>query len=118
MIDCASAQRSWIMKLYTSVDIAPSARKIEYGDKLLFLGSCFADNIGRKFSDHYFQVTINPLGTLYNPAAIAKVILELGLQKSHPELVEYNGVWHSMLHHGAFSGVDKAEVIARCKQSN
>lgn len=118
MIDCASAQRSWIMKLYTSVDIAPSAKKIEYGDKLLFLGSCFADNIGSKFSDHYFRVTINPLGTLYNPASIAKAILEIGLKKSNPELVEYNGLWHSMLHHGAFSGVDKAEVIARCKQSN
>ena len=38
------------MKLYTSVEIAPSARKIGYGDKILLLGSCFADNIGAKFA--------------------------------------------------------------------
>ena len=101
------------MKLYTSVDIAPSARQIGYGDKILLLGSCFADNIGAKFSEHYFQATINPFGTLYNPASIAAAITNVG----NSQLVEHNGLWHSMMHHGAFSGKDKEEVLTRCEQS-
>lgn len=102
------------MKLYTSVEIAPSARKIGYGDKILLLGSCFADNIGAKFAEHYFQTTINPLGTLYNPASIALSITD----SQHPildsRLIYHNGLWHSMMHHGTFSGKDKAAVQARC----
>ena len=101
------------MKLYTSVDIAPSARQIGYGDKILLLGSCFADNIGAKFSEHYFQATVNPFGTLYNPASIAAAITNIG----NSQLVEHNGLWHSMMHHGAFSGKDKEEVLTRCEQS-
>ena len=101
------------MKLYTSVDIAPSARQIGYGDKILLLGSCFADNIGAKFAEHYFQATINPFGTLYNPASIAAAITNVG----NSQLVEHNGLWHSMMHHGAFSGKDKEEVLTRCEQS-
>ena len=101
------------MKLYTSVDIAPSARQIGYGDKILLLGSCFADNIGAKFSEHYFQATVNPFGTLYNPASIAAAITNVG----NSQLVEHNGLWHSMMHHGAFSGKDKEEVFTRCEQS-
>ena len=60
--------------LYTSVDIKPSGSKIGYNDKILLLGSCFADNIGEKFTEHYFQATINPYGTLYNPASMARAV--------------------------------------------
>ena len=101
------------MKLYTSVDIVPAARQIGYGDKILLLGSCFADNMGAKFAEHYFQATINPFGTLYNPASIAAAITNVG----NSQLVEHNGLWHSMMHHGAFSDKDKEQLIARCEQS-
>ena len=102
------------MKLYTSVEIAPSARKIGYGDKILLLGSCFADNIGAKFAEHYFQATINPLGTLYNPASIALSITDSQYSIPDSRLIYHNGLWHSMMHHGTFSGKDKAAVQARC----
>ena len=105
------------MKLYTTVHVTPSEKKIGYGDKILLLGSCFADNIGAKFEEHYFQTTINPFGTLYNPASIAKAVLNMGYGPSGMGLVEHNGLWHSMMHHGSYSGVDKEEVIARCEES-
>ena len=104
------------MKLYTSVDIAPCARKIGYGDKILLLGSCFADNIGAKFAEHYFQTTINPLGTLYNPASIALSITDSQHSIPDSRLIYHNGLWHSMMHHGTFSGKDKVAVQARCME--
>ena len=105
------------MKLHTSVEITPSARKIGYGDKILLLGSCFADNIGAKLNEHYFQATINPLGTLYNPASIALALTDTCFPITDSQIIYHNGLWHSMLHHGSFSSVDKVEMMARCQQS-
>ena len=105
------------MKLYTSVDIAPSEKKIAYNDKILLLGSCFADNIGAKFGEHYFQTTINPFGTLYNPASIARVLSGVVKREMALDIVQHNGLWHSMMHHGSFSHPDKDMLMARCEES-
>ncbi len=105
------------MKLYTSVDIAPSSKKIAYNDKILLLGSCFADNIGAKFGEHYFQTTVNPFGTLYNPASIRRSI-DLSLSRNNKHyMLQHNGLWHSMMHHGSFSHPDKDVLLARCEES-
>lgn len=105
------------MKLYTSVDIAASEKKIGYQDKILLLGSCFADNIGNKFCDHYFQTTINPFGTLYNPASIAQTITDTRYPISDTRIIHYNGLWHSMMHHGSFSHPDQAVLLKRYEES-
>ena len=94
------------MKLQTIVDIKPSEWKIGYEDKILMLGSCFSDEIGRQMEERKMAVTCNPFGTLYNPLSIAQAIHMTGL----PELVEYDGLWHSMAHHGSFSRVTREEA--------
>ena len=43
-------------------------------EKMLFVGSCFADNIGRRFAEYKFKATINPYGVMYNPASIFHTI--------------------------------------------
>ncbi len=101
------------MKWSTPVHIEPSEWHIGYEDKVLLLGSCFADNVAAKMEEYYFQVTANPFGTLYNPVSIANALM----LREVPELVEYGGLWHSMYHHGACSAADKEEVIARCRES-
>ena len=59
------------MNFRTEVDIKAAGWQIGYQDKIALLGSCFSDNIARKMSEFYFQVTCNPTGTLYNPVSIA-----------------------------------------------
>ena len=44
------------------------------GEGLLFVGSCFAENISRLAVDDQFQVTANPYGTMYNPVSIAHTV--------------------------------------------
>jgi hypothetical protein len=107
------------MELLTKVNIKPSEKKIGYQDRILLLGSCFADNIGRKFEERYFQTTVNPMGTLYNPTSIAEaVVLACSMSSiSQAQIVEWDGMWHSMLHHGSFSHMDKNELIVRCENS-
>ena len=105
------------MELLTKVDINPSDRKIGYNDKILLLGSCFADNVGEKFAEHYFQATVNPLGTLYNPASIAHALTDALIPQSDPRIVQHNGMWHSMMHHGSFSHPDKETLLHHCAES-
>ena len=105
------------MKWVTGVNIAPSEKKIGYNDKILLLGSCFADNIGEKFAAHYFQATVNPLGTLYNPASIAHALTDVLIPQSDPRIVQHNGMWHSMMHHGSFSHPDKEALLHHCAES-
>lgn len=106
--------------LLTKVVVPNSGRKIGYNDKLLLLGSCFADNIGEKFGAHYFQMLSNPYGTLYNPASIAAILSPIANSQSpisNPPIIEWGGLWHSMLHHGSFSHSNRAQVLLRCEQS-
>lgn len=107
-----------IMRLTTPVHITPVQATIDYSDKILLLGSCFADNVGEKLQHHYFQTTINPFGTLYNPVSIAEAIR---LAKADAieclPMVEWGGLWHSMTHHGVCSNANKGIAFQQCMAS-
>lgn len=62
------------MEFRTIVDIPNPEFTIEPQEKILFVGSCFADNIGKRFVDEMFLATVNPLGVMYNPASILHTI--------------------------------------------
>lgn len=52
----------------------PFKEKIEHGNPLLLLGSCFSDEIGLRLQQNGFDALVNPGGTLFHPLAIAKVL--------------------------------------------
>ena len=58
------------MEFRTQVTIDTPPFLIEPCEEILFVGSCFADAIGQRFSDEAFPVTVNPYGVMYNPASI------------------------------------------------
>ncbi len=62
------------MEFRTIVDIPTPEFTIEPQEKMLFVGSCFAKNIGKRFVDEMFLATVNPLGVMYNPASILHTI--------------------------------------------
>lgn len=105
------------MKFVTSVDIVPSIKKISYSDKILLLGSCFADNIGTKFGEYYFPTTVNPFGTMYNPASIASALHTAQSPHHVSPIIHHNGLWHSFSHHGSFSCASKEQLLNACEKS-
>ncbi len=42
--------------------------------RMLFVGSCFADNIGRRFEEEKFRAVVNPYGVMYNPVSILHTV--------------------------------------------
>lgn len=62
------------MEFRTIVDVPKVPFQIEPREEMLFVGSCFADSIGRRFQDEQFRATVNPFGTMYNPASVLHTI--------------------------------------------
>lgn len=62
------------MKFRTSVDIPKSSFSIDPFVRMLFVGSCFADNMGKKFTAEKFNTLVNPYGVMYNPASVYHTI--------------------------------------------
>ena len=107
------------MELMTRIDIPASEWKIAAGEKVLLVGSCFADEIGEKMVRGGFEAMVNPFGTLYNPASIAASLLRSISEKEYSadsvELIqsESDGMWHSWMHHSSFSSLDVATLVER-----
>lgn len=62
------------MEFRTKVAIEKMPWQIEPESSILLVGSCFADEIGRRFTDNQFRATVNPFGVMYNPASILHTV--------------------------------------------
>src|SRR4051812_24697669 len=86
---------------------------ISHKDRIVSIGSCFSENIGKKFSDYKFSININPFGQQYNPHSIANAIERLIEAKPYTEseLVYHDELYHSFDHHGSFSKRSAEETL-------
>ena len=62
------------MDFRTIVDIPKAPFLIEPLEEMLFVGSCFAENIGRRMEEEHFSVVVNPFGVMYNPVSILHTV--------------------------------------------
>lgn len=77
------------MKFRTEVTIEQPEWRISPDSRLLFVGSCFATNIGQRFVDNQFQTVVNPFGVMYNPISILHTLRRLydGSSSFSPDFV-------------------------------
>lgn len=99
----------------TKVEIPFSEVKIGYEDRIMTLGSCFAQNIGQKMQEVWFDTNINPFGVLYNPISIQKSIDFLLENKTFTEsdLFENRGLWQSFSHSSLFSDITAEKCLSK-----
>ena len=100
------------MQFTTPVNIKPN-KSIDHNSRIVMLGSCFAENIGKKLIECGFNVVMNPMGILYNPISIHTALQRIieGREFTEEELFYHNGLWASFMHHGSFSHSDKNEAL-------
>lgn len=70
------------------MDIPKPGFEIGACEEMLFVGSCFADSIGQRFREEGFPVTVNPYGTMYNPASVLHTIQRWVAESSVNEVAE------------------------------
>lgn len=97
----------------TLVPCVESKEKIFPNSRLLFIGSCFTQNIGNKFAERGLNVCLNPFGIVYNPLSIFQQLSHLVSGKVYQidELKSHNGLYHTFDHHSAFSDVNPLNTL-------
>ncbi|MCQ2123369.1 MAG: GSCFA domain-containing protein [Fibrobacter sp.] len=98
------------MDFSTKVTLSESNFKIDYKSNLVFIGSCFADNISKRFTERKFHTLVNPLGVLYNP---------LSIENFFKKIAGGNGdsteTWCRWDYQGNFSEAELQEVVAETR---
>lgn len=79
------------MEFSTKVEVKPSDWRIAPCERMLFVGSCFADNIGQRFVADKFRATVNPYGVMYNPASILHTVERLLNDQAMPFVADEEG---------------------------
>lgn len=95
------------MQFHLSFPVTPLSTAIQYGQELLLMGSCFAEEIGEKLHEHRFNTLINPHGILYNPLSITRALTSYldGRVYTREDLFQHNDSWNSWDHHSRFSAL-------------
>lgn len=110
------------MKLQTPVADDKCRVGISYNDKIMMLGSCFTDNIGKQLLNYGFDVCVNPFGTLYNPASIYESVLRLiqGTPFTEEDCTQIGAGSEricSFHHHTTFARETKQEFLDNANQA-
>ena len=108
------------MLFQTEIKINPTEQSIVYGDGLLFLGSCFADEVGNLCKGLGFNALLNPFGVLYNPASIALSVKRLhdGVPFASNEVVKVGeGMYCTFSHNTAFWNVSESALLQQANES-
>ncbi|GAB3934668.1 GSCFA domain-containing protein [Larkinella terrae] len=87
--------------------------------RIVTIGSCFAEVLGRQLIDNKVDVLSNPFGTLFNPVSIAK-LLQAAVEGTDPDpdlYVERDGLWFHYDFHSSLWDRSRDELHLRLTES-
>lgn len=96
-----------------------SDNKISHTDEVLFIGSCFSENISERLIGLKFPITSNPFGIVFNPKSI-EVSLNRVLEKKYFnefDVFEKEGIWFSLEVHSSITKSTKKELVDSLNQT-
>lgn len=104
----------------TEIELKENPFKIEYNTRVMFLGSCFATNIGQQFKQSRMPANVNPYGVIYNPISVANTLSSIinNHQYTPDDLLFRDEQWHSFHHHSTFSNANKEICLQQINHSN
>lgn len=97
------------MQFTTKIPVQKSTFPIDYDSKVMLLGSCFAENMGKKFDYFKFQATTNQFGIIFNAVSLEKLIRRAVENRTFTEndIFFHNDLWHCYEVHSELSNLDK-----------
>ena len=82
---------------------------------MLFVGSCFASEIGRRFQEEKFRATVNPFGVMYNPASILHTIERILTSHLSP-LASLKTVFLTLGTNHVYRLKETGEIVDNCQK--
>jgi hypothetical protein len=106
------------MKLLTEVSLPDYPFILNHQSRVLMMGSCFTENIGRLMERYLFPVNINPFGVTYNPLSVKRGLEALMHKDAYGEgdLDRHRDLWFSFDHSTRFSSPDPEMALASINQ--
>ena len=103
------------MKLQTQIPLEKVEGSIDYNSRLVLLGSCFVENMGKKFDYFKFRQLQNPFGILFHPLAIEQLVSGAvrGETYSETDIFNLNGLWHCYDAHSDLSDASQKELLEK-----
>ncbi len=107
------------MKFQTNIPLQEVSTQFDYEDKILLLGSCFSENIGKRLAYYKFQSITNPFGILFNPVSIATVIEAAVHNKTFTEVdvFKIEGVWKSFVAHSDLNALNRLQAVINLQEA-
>ncbi len=104
------------MDFRTVVDIEDPGFRIGACEEMLFVGSCFADKIGARFTDEKFRTIVNPFGVMYNPASILHTIQKLSVYSEHCPLAKVKTAFLTLGTNHVYILKETGEIVDNCQK--
>lgn len=103
------------MELRTEVSLPVSPEKITFLTPVMFIGSCFANEIGYRMASGKLDVMTNPHGTLFNPFSVAGALDRFINTHTYTDkdIYLHQNRYMSLDHHTAFSSYDRDVLVER-----
>lgn len=98
------------MNFHLSFPILPSSFKIQHGNKISLIGSCFSDSMSSHFVNSGFEVNANPFGTVFHPSVIARVISDSMEETDENDLFQRGDLYFSWNAAGKLYGNSSDEL--------
>jgi len=107
------------MKFQTRIPLKLAENLIGYNSRIILFGSCFSQNIGKKFNYFKFQSLQNPFGILFHPKAIENLISKSIDQETYSEIDVFfhNERWHCFDAHSDLSGPSKEQLLQQLNKA-
>jgi GSCFA family protein len=107
------------MYFMVDIDVKKLARRINYQDKIMMIGSCFTEHIGSSLEGLKFCVLQNPNGILFDPHSVARSLQSYvhNWQYTEGDFFQLNEIWHSWEHHSRYSDINCEHAVRRVNAS-
>ncbi|NEM98060.1 GSCFA domain-containing protein [Pontibacter burrus] len=97
----------------TEVTMPETNLRLNLPEKVVTIGSCFAEVIGAKLQQYKAVVLVNPFGTIFNPISVSKLLQAVAGENFNitDSLVQRDGIWYSYDLHSSLSSANKDELV-------
>lgn len=102
------------MKERTAVEALNFPKKITHGQKILTMGSCFAEVMGERLANLPIEILNQPLGTVFHPLSILELLEPKKLKEEH--CYTWEGKYVHPLFHSKWKGDSAIELFEKLEQ--
>ncbi|MCA8831296.1 GSCFA domain-containing protein [Hymenobacter pini] len=97
----------------TELPLTPQPQQLPLSARVLTIGSCFSDSIGKRLQEFKVAAMVNPYGTVFNPISLCRLLRAAAGEDMdwQQHLVEARGRWQSYDLHAELGADSPVELL-------